>query len=76
MFADTFHKTMREAIDEVARRRSDPSGKGLVTRIETSPYGGYRVHSMPADYYIDMLADGPMPVSTGRIRRRWEGHRA
>jgi hypothetical protein len=74
MFADTFHKTMREAMDEVARRRADPQGKELVTRIDRSPYGGYRVRSMPADYYVDMLADGPVPISTGHIRRRWNEH--
>jgi hypothetical protein len=74
MFADTFHKTKQEAMDEVARRRADPQGKELVTRVERSPYGGYRVRSMPADYYVDMLADGPVPVSAGHVRRRWDEH--
>jgi hypothetical protein len=40
MFADTFHKTMEEAMDEVARRRADPRGMELVTRIERSPTEG------------------------------------
>jgi len=71
MIADTFHKTMAEAMDEVARRRAQ--SKDLVTRIERSAYGGFRVRSMPADYYVDMLADGPVPVSTDSVHRRWEG---
>jgi hypothetical protein len=76
MFSDTFHKTMQDAMDEVARRRADPRGMELVTRVERSPYGGgYRVRSMPADFYVDMIADGPMPISTGDIRRRWNDER-
>jgi hypothetical protein len=71
MFSDTFHDTLAAAMDEVARRRGDPQGKELVTRIERSAYGGgYRVRSMPADYFVDLLADGPIPVSGGR--RKWE----
>ncbi len=74
MFPDTFHKTMGEAMDEVARRRADPQGKELMTRIERSPYGGYRVRSMPADFFVDTIADGPVPISMGHVRRRWNEH--
>ena len=74
MFVDTFHKTMREAMDEVARRRADPQGRELMTRIERSPYGGFRVRSMLADFFVDTIADGPMPISTGHVRRRWNEH--
>lgn len=74
MFPDSFHKTMEEALEEVERRRADPQGHELVTRISRSPYGGFRVRSMPADYYVDILADGPIPtpISSGANRRRWE----
>ena len=72
MFSDTFHKTMEEALEEIARRRSDPQGKEMVTRVARSPYGGFRVRSVPADYYVDLLADGPVPISTGNSRHRWE----
>jgi hypothetical protein len=74
MFADTFHKTMRQAMDEVARRRADPQGRELITRIERSPYGGFRVRLMPADFFVDTIADGPMAISTGHVRRRWNEH--
>jgi hypothetical protein len=72
MFSDSFHDTMEEALEEVARRRADSQGKELVTRVERSPYGGFRVRSMPAEYYVDLLADGPVPAGTGNNRRRWE----
>jgi hypothetical protein len=69
MFSDTFHNTLAEAMDEIARRRAALQGKELVTRVERSPYGGYRVRSMPAEYYVDLMADGPVASNT---RRRWE----
>jgi hypothetical protein len=72
MFSDTFHDTLADAMEEVARRRNDPQGKELVTRIDRSPYGGFRVRSMPADYFIDLLADGPVPGGLNSTRRRWE----
>ena len=69
MFADTFHDTKAAAMKEVARRRADPASRDLVTRVEDSPYGGYRVRSMPADFYVDQLADGPGIFSGGRSHR-------
>jgi hypothetical protein len=70
MFADTFHERLLEAMNEASRRRADPEGKGFVTRVERSPYGGYRVRSLPAEFYVDQIADGPaiLPIS---LRRRW-----
>jgi hypothetical protein len=73
MFSDTFHDTIAQAMEEVARRRSDPQGKELVTRVERSPYGGYRVRPMPADFYVDLLSDGPVPISAISGRNRSEG---
>jgi hypothetical protein len=68
MFADTFHQHMADAMKEVSRRRSDPASRDLVTRVEESPYGGYRVRSVPADFFVDQIADGP---STFFATRRW-----
>jgi hypothetical protein len=59
MFADTYHESIEDALAETARRRSDPTGREFVTKIEPSSYGGYRVRSLPADFFIDQLADGP-----------------
>jgi hypothetical protein len=72
MFPDSFHKTMQEAMEEVARRRADPQGKEIVTRIQSSPYGGFRVRSLPADLYVDMLADGQLLVAADARRQREE----
>jgi hypothetical protein len=70
MFADTFHEKLVDAMNEASRRRAHPDGKGFVTRVERSPYGGYRVRSLPAEFYVDQLADGPavLPI---RLLRRW-----
>lgn len=68
MFADTFHDRLSDAMTEAARRRADPSARDLVTQVGESPYGGYRVRSMPADFYVDQIADGP-GIFGGTLRR-------
>lgn len=70
MFADSFHDKLADAMNEATRRRTDPAARDLVTKPEESPYGGYRVRSMPADFYVDQIADGP-GVFSGGLRRRW-----
>ena len=71
MFPDSFHDNIADALEEVAKRRADPEGKNLITRVEPSGYGGFKVRSIPAEFYIDLLADGPMPISANVTRRRW-----
>jgi hypothetical protein len=51
-FFETYHEALREA-----QRRKAASVDSMITRIEESPYGGYRVWSMPADVYVDLLSD-------------------
>lgn len=58
MFADTFHKTLRDAMEEAGRRRTSPDGGSYLTNVEPSPYGGFRVRSMPAELYVDQLIEG------------------
>jgi hypothetical protein len=70
MFADTFHDHLADAMKEAARRRADPAARELVTRVDDSPYGGYRVRSVPADFYVDQIADGPGVFGAG-LRRPW-----
>jgi hypothetical protein len=71
MFPDSFHDNLADALEEVAKRRADPQSKDLITRVERSGYGGLRVRSLPAEFYIDLLADGPMPISGNATRRHW-----
>ena len=71
MFADTFQDRLADARVEADRRRADKNGYDLVTKVETSPYGGYRVRSMPADYYVDRIADDPGILPAGGWGQRW-----
>ena len=58
MFADTFHTTLREAMEEAGQRRSSSDGGSYLTNVERSPYGGFRVRSIPAELYVDQLIEG------------------
>lgn len=74
MIADSYAQTREEADEEVRRRRRDPAFAGYITKVETSPYGGFRVRSVSAEWIVDGLIDGPavMPgldVVLGTIRR-------
>ena len=57
--SDTFHRTTADAMGEASKRRANPAFKDFLTRVEPSPYGGFRVRSFPAELFIDQLADGP-----------------
>ncbi len=58
MFADAYFDSLDEALDELHQRRSDPASQGILSRMEKSPYGGYRVWSITAEMYAEMLVDG------------------
>ena len=49
------YPTYMEAYDEVQRRKKASDGSRLVHRISKSTYGGYRITTLPADLYVDML---------------------
>jgi len=51
--ADTLHDNLVDAIVEAARRRSELHGKEFVTRVEPSRCGGYRVRSLPTEFYVE-----------------------
>ena len=62
---DVFFETYHEALREAQRRKTtlvDP----MITRIEESPYGGYRVWSMPTDVYVDLLSEN-LPTRSGKL---------
>ena len=61
---DMYCETFDEVIEEVTRRRkvrgTDTAG-ALITKYEETPYGGYRVYSIPADLVVDDLVDPSLP---------------
>jgi hypothetical protein len=62
MLPDSFHETMPDAMRELERRRKVAGERDCISRIEPSPYGGYRVRSIPVDFLVDMATDwGMMP---------------
>jgi hypothetical protein len=69
MFADSYHKTHSAALDEVQRRRDLARTEQLITRIEKSPYGGYRVRSVPAEFILDHFADSSMLIGGSLMPR-------
>ena len=58
-------KTELEAIAESRRRRDREDG--MITTWEQSPYGGYRVYSVPVDMVVDELIKPTVPQITGNI---------
>ncbi len=65
-------ETLDEAIQEVARRRAAKThGDGVITKYESSPYGGYRVYSIEVDALVDELLE---PV-TPSLRRDFRFYR-
>lgn len=59
--ADAYFDDLKDALDEARERRASHRGEGMITRVDESPYGGYRVHSIPADFIVDLMADGVLP---------------
>ena len=63
-YGDVYCQTLDEVMKEVARRRKargTDSDDALITKYEKSPYGGYRVYSIPADLIVDDLVDPLLP---------------
>lgn len=58
MLTDVYVKTQKEAMEEIARRRSIPEGADLIHRYNVSPYGGYKVHSFSPDLALEFAFDG------------------
>ncbi len=59
-------KTRGEARKEMERRRAADS-EGVIVKCDKSPYGGFRVYSIPVDSYVDDLLDPILkPPKSGR----------
>lgn len=74
MIVNSYAQTREEADKEARRRRRDPALAGYITKVETSPYGGFRIRSVSAEWIVDGLVNGPavMPgldVVLGSARR-------
>lgn len=64
---DSHCDTIDEVFEEIRRRKSAPGAEGVITRFEESPYGGYRVYSVDAEFFVDELVDPIQPrVPTSR----------
>ena len=68
---DSYHDTRQEAFEEASRRKTSPPAPDAVTRIDESPYGGYRVYtvslSLAMEVFTDMAESGVLPEpSSGR----------
>lgn len=65
LIADSYHDTMQEALQEASRRKASPVAPDAVTRIDESPYGGYRVYtvslSLAMEVFSDMAESGVLP---------------
>ena len=58
---DFYCDTIDEAIAESRRRKSSPVTGGMITRIEESPYEGWRVRTVDAELFVDQLAEPILP---------------
>lgn len=66
VFKDYYCDTIDAAFKEVRQRKSASSAKGIITRFEESPYGGYRVYSVPVETFVDEYLDPVRPRSPSR----------
>ena len=62
--SEAYYDTQEEALEEVRRRRSSVGDDALLTRCERTGYGNWRVVSVPAEFVVDTVADGPSPDLT------------
>ena len=69
LIADSYHDTRQEAFEEASRRKASPVAPDAVTRIDESPYGGYRVYtvsfSLAMEVFTDMAESGVFPEASG-----------
>jgi len=67
-FADTFHDSMEDAFRDAQVRKM--GAEPVIVTVEPSPYGGWRVRSLPAEFAVDMMSDtiafGGTSVGLGR----------
>lgn len=57
--SEAYYETQEEALEEVRRRRSSGGDDAMLVRCERTGYGNWRVVSIPAEFVVDTVADGP-----------------
>lgn len=69
LIADSYHDTRQEAFEEASRRKASPVAPDAVTRIDESPYGGFRVYTVSLrvamEVFADMAESGVVPAPSG-----------
>lgn len=69
--SDAYFDSRAEALQELQRRKLNPTDDHVIVRCERTGYGNWRVCSIFADFAIDTLTDGPAPVSgLGLLQRK------
>ena len=69
------YPTYMEAYHEVQRRKKAGEGSLLIHKISESPYGGYRITTLPANLYADMLV-GNIPAIPGVKESIFDGFKS
>ena len=76
LIPDTHCATAEEAFAEAGRRKTLPIASDAITRVERSPYGGYRVYtvsmSLAMEMFTDLAESGVTPTSLGDQRSGYD----
>lgn len=71
LIPDSYCVTWDEAIQEATERRTTPVAEDAVTRVDRSPYGGYRVYTvsltMAMEFFADIADVGALPGSRSSV---------
>lgn len=72
LIPDSHCATWDDAIREATERRTTPVADDAVTRVDRSPYGGYRVYTvsltMAMEFFADIADAGVLPGSRDSAR--------
>lgn len=61
LLPDAYCDTIDDVFAEIRRRKALPGAETAITRFEESPYGGYRVYSVDAEFVVDELVNPIQP---------------
>lgn len=69
LIPDAHYDNSDEAFEEAGRRKTLPIASDAITRVEPSPYGGYRVYtvslSLAMEVFTDLAEAGATPPAAG-----------
>jgi hypothetical protein len=55
LYRDSYHDSLDDALREAHNRKVGE--ESVLTKVEESPYGGWRVRSISAEFALDLMAD-------------------